>query len=228
MNIGEVSFVFEGIVQGLGSGMKKADKDALVSLSAMFRRFSNQSVADFVKGVEGAFLKEKNSAPALVERIKAYKENRGEPHDELWKSLSGVAVPVLKAVIKGLNQKPATSKPANLQMLANYLTPESTSQEQSENGTAGEIEKAFEEYCAIRSRLNRLSIAEIRSQFAPIALQSKAVLAGVLDELGYPAVGNKDDLVKQLLGNLESTKVSLDQTSRIGTAEPVEELSLAH
>jgi hypothetical protein len=39
----------------------------------MFRRFPNQSIGDFVKFVEGTFVKERNSVSVFVKRIKAFK-----------------------------------------------------------------------------------------------------------------------------------------------------------
>lgn len=80
---------------------------------------------------------------------------------------------------------------------------------------ADPVKDAFDRYEAIKADLPKLSVEEMRSRFAELATLPKAVLAGVLAKLGYPAESSKKDIETALLDNLTSLKISLDQTARI-------------
>src|SRR5437588_6391841 len=96
MNIEELALLFDGISKGLAAGLKEKEKKELAALVGMFRRFPNQSITDFIKFVEGSFSKERNSVPALVERIKQFRQGTGEPYQELHGSLAAVGAADLK------------------------------------------------------------------------------------------------------------------------------------
>jgi DNA modification methylase len=69
---------------------------------------------------------------------------------------------------------------------------------------------------AIKADLAAITIKEMRTKFAGLATFPKPVLARVLSKLGYPADGPKEASAAQLLDNLTSIKIRLDQTKRIG------------
>ena len=219
MNIEELAQVFDGLLMGLGSGLKATEKKDLAALTGMFRRFPNQSISDFVKFVEGSFSKERNSLPVLVERIKAFKQGIGEPLLELQASLASVGATDLKKVIAALGMKAASKKDDNLKLLQSLLTDDQTEASAASGPTtdlAHEVDRAYAQYEAIKADLPTITVDEMRMRFAAVSALSKPVLAGVLSKLGYPADGSKEAIGAQLLDNLTSIKISLDQTKRIG------------
>jgi hypothetical protein len=219
MNIEELAQVLDGLLKGLGSGLKEKEKKELAALAGMFRRFSNQSINDFVKSVEGSFSKERNSVQALVERIKTYKQGTGEPIQELQASLKSCLANDLKKLLAALGMKAGRTKGDNLKLLQSFLTSgqaETLAASTPVLDVSGEVDRAFAQYQAIKADLPAITVEEMRSRFAGLAVLSKPVLAGVLSKLGYPADGPKETITAQLLDNLTSIKISIDQTKRIG------------
>jgi hypothetical protein len=220
MNIEELAQVFDGLARGLAAGLKEKEKKELAALVGMFRRFPNQGVTDFIKFVEGAFSKERNSVPALVERIKAFKRGAGEPLQELHASLTGVGAPDLKKLVAALGMKAAAKKDDNLKLLQSHLSDGQTEGSATSGPSAdlaGEVDKAFSQYEAIKADLRTITVEEMRSRFAGLSALPKPVLAGVLSKLGYPADGSKEELEAKLLDNLTSIKISHEQTKQIGS-----------
>lgn len=224
MNTEDLATVFEGITTGLGPGLKEKEKKELGALAGMFRRFPSQSITDFIKFVDASFSKEKNSVPALVERLRAFGQGRGEPTEELQGSLAKVAAPDLKKVVTALGLKPLGKKDENVRLLEAHFLRGGASQASPAagqgNGAADsrhEVEAAYAEYEAIKSALKDISVAEIRGRFAALSDCPKPVLAGVLAKLGYPADGSREELAAKLLDNLTSLKISLEQTRQIGS-----------
>lgn len=82
---------------------------------------------------------------------------------------------------------------------------------------AAEVDPAYAQYEAIKAALPALTVDELRARFAAVSAFAKPVLSGVLSKLGYPAGGSKESIEAQLLDNLTSIKISLDQTKRIGS-----------
>ncbi len=219
MNIEELAQVFDGLLKGLAGGLIKKEKEELAALAGMFRRFPNQSIKDFVKFVEGTFAKERNSLPVLVERIKAFKQGAGESLQELQASTASVGAADLKKLVTALGIKAASKKDDNLKLLQTFLMGSQT-EAPAASGSAmdlsREVDTAYAQYEAIKAELSTITIEEMRARFAAFSALSKPVLAGVLSKLGYPVDGSKEAIEAQLLDNLTSIKISLDQTKRIG------------
>ncbi len=219
MNIEELAQVFDGLLKGLDAGLKATEKKELAALTGMFRRFPNQSIGDYVKFVEGAFSKERNSIPVLIERIKAFQQGTGEPIQELQASLTSLGAPERKKLVAALGMKAGRTKDDNLKLLQSFLangpaeTPTTTGPVPD---IAAEVGRAYARYEAIQADLPAITVDEMRARFATLSTLSKPVLAGVLSKLGYPADGSKEAIEAQLLDNLTSIKISLDQTRRIG------------
>jgi hypothetical protein len=145
MNIEELAQVFDGLARGLAAGLKEKEKKELAALVGMFRRFPNQGVSDFIKFVEGAFSKERNSVPALVERIKAFKQGEGEPRQELQASLASAGATDLKKLVTALGMKAAGKKDDNLKLLQSHLSDgqiEASATSGQATELAGEVNKA--------------------------------------------------------------------------------------
>jgi hypothetical protein len=224
MNTEDLAIVFEGITGGLGAALKEKDRKELGALAGMFRRFPSQSITEFIKFVDASFSKEKNSVPAMVERIRAFEQGRGEPVEELQGSLAKVGAPDLKKVVTALGMKAAGKKDENVRLLESRFLRGSGSQASSAAGQGDgaadsrhEIEAAYAEYEAIKSALKDISVPEMRGRFAALSGRPKPVLVGVLAKLGYPADGSREDLAAKLLDNLTSLKISFDQTRQIGS-----------
>ncbi|MCS6898130.1 MAG: hypothetical protein NZM29_09170 [Nitrospira sp.] len=220
MNIEQLAYVFEGLAQGLASGLKEKEKAELTALVAMFRRFPNQSINDFIKFVDGAFAKERNSIPALVERINLFKQRRGETRQDLEASLTSVGAADLKKLVSALGMKPCAKKDDNLRLLLNLLGqtvhgPSDAIVTQKE--LSAEIDRAFAIYESIKADLRSLSIEEMKARFADLSVFPRPILAGVLSKLGYPADGSKEEMELKLLDNLTSIKISQDQTRQISS-----------
>ncbi len=219
MNIEELAQVFDGLLMGLSSGLKATEKKELAALTGMFRRFPNQTIGDFVKFVEGSFSKERNSVPVLVERIRAFKQGTGEPLQELQTSLASLGAVERKKLVVALGMKAGRTKDDNLNLLQSFLTnsqSETSAPSEPTTTLAAEVDRAYAEYEAIKADLPTITVDEMRARFAAVSALSKPVLAGVLSKLGYPADGSKEAIEAQLLDNLTSIKISLDQTKRIG------------
>lgn len=219
MNIEELAQVFDGLLKGLAASLIKKEKDELAALAGMFRRFPNQSIKDFVKFVEGTFAKERNSVPALVERIRRFKQGTGEPLSELQTSLASLGATERKKLVMALGMKAGRTKDDNLRVLQSFLTnsqSEASAASESATALAAEVDRAYAQYEAIKADLPTITIDEMRARFGGLSVLSKPVLAGVLSKLGYPADGSKEAIEAQLLDNLTSIKISLDQTRRIG------------
>jgi hypothetical protein len=219
MNIEELAQVFDGLLRGLGAGLKATEKKELAALTGMFRRFPNQSISDFVKFVEGSFSKERNSVPALVERIRLFKQGTGEPLQELQASLASLGAAERKKLVVALGMKAGRTKDDNLKLLQSFLTngqAETSAASESATTLAAEVDRAYAQYEAIKADLPSITVDEMRARLAALSSLSKPVLAGVLSKLGYPADGSKEAIAAQLLDNLISIKISLDQTKRIG------------
>ena len=220
MNTEDLALVFDGLAGGLASGLKDKEKKELAALIGMFRRFPNQGVGDFVKFVEGAFSKERNSVPALVERIKAFEGGAGEPLKELDAGLAGLGAPDLKKLVTALSMKSAASKTDNLKLVRSRLSegpaiaPESPG---PATAAAREVDEAHSLYEAIKADLRSITVEEMRARFAALSALPKTVLAGLLSKLGYPADGSKEEVAAKLLDNLTSIKISHDQTRQIGS-----------
>lgn len=217
MNTEELAHVFDGLAKGLGTGLKEKEKKELAAVSGMFRRFPNQSVGDFTKFVEGAFSKERNSVPALLERIRAYQQGAGEPLSELRQSVTEIAANDLKKIVTALGGK-AGKKDDNLKFVDAQLAGgrNGASTPTASNGFSADVDRAYAEYEAIKADLRSITVHEMRARFAAISNLSKPVLAGLLARLGYPADGGKDEMEHKLLDNLTSIKISYDQTRQIG------------
>ncbi len=219
MNIEELAQIFDGLLKGLAVGLKEKEKKELAALTAMFRRFPNQSISDFVKFVEGTFSKERNSLPVLVERIRAFKQGTGEPLHELQTSLVSLGAVERKKLVAALGMKAGRTKDDNLNLLQSFLTnsqAEAPAVSEPATALAAEVDQAYARYEAIKADLPTITVEEMRARFDVLSVLSKPVLAGVLSKLGYPAVGSKEVIEAQLLDNLTSIKISLDQTKRIG------------
>jgi hypothetical protein len=219
MNIEELAQVFDGLLMGLGSGLEATEKKELAALTGMFRRFPNQSISDFIKFVEGSFSKERNSVPPLVERIKLLKQGTGEPLPELQTSLASLGAAERKKLVAALGMKTGRTKDDNLRLLNSFLTnsqAEASATSEPDTALAAEVDRAYAQYEAIKADLATISVEEMRARFTTFSALSKPVLAGVLSRLGYPADGSKEAIEAQLLDNLTSIKISLDQTKRIG------------
>jgi hypothetical protein len=219
MNIEELAQVFDGLLKGLAAGLKEKEKKEFASLAGMFRRFPNQSISDFVKFVEGTFAKERNSVPALVERIRTFKQGTGEPLQELRSSLMGLGATDRKKLVVSLGMKAGRTKDDNLKLLHSFLSDgqtETPAASTPATDLTAEVDRAYAQYEAIKADLSAITVEEMRARFATLSALSKPVLAGVLSKLGYPAVGSKEAIEAQLLDNLTSIKISLDQTKRIG------------
>jgi hypothetical protein len=219
MNIEELAQVFDGLLNGLAAGLKATEKKELAALTGMFRRFPNQSIGDFVKFVEGSFSKERNSVPALVERIRAFKQGTGEPLQELQNSLASLGATERKKLVAALGMKAGRTKDDNLNLLQSFLTngrAETSAASEPTTDLTREVDRAYAQYEAIKTDLTTITVDEMRARFAAVSALSKPVLAGVLSMLGYPADGSKEAIEAQLLDNLTSIKISLDQTKRIG------------
>jgi hypothetical protein len=218
MNIEELAQVFDGLARGLAAGLKEKEKKELAALVGMFRRFPNQGVSDFIKFVEGAFSKERNSIPALVERIRAFRQGAGEPRQELQASLASVSATDLKKLVAALGMKPAGKKDDNLKLLQSLLPDgkaEASATPVQQTDLAGEVDRAFAQYEAIKADLRAITVEEMRARFAGLSGLPRPVLAGVLSRLGYSADGSKDEMEAKLLDNLTSLKISHDQTRQI-------------
>ena len=220
MNIEELAQVFDGLARGLAAGLKEKEKRELAALVGMFRRFPNQGVSDFIRFVEGAFSKERNSVPALVERIKAFKQGAGEPLPELQVSLASVGAADLKKLVTAMGMKAASKKDDNLKLLQCHLSSgqaEASAPSGSATDFDGEVDKAYAQYEAIKADLRAITVEEMRARFVALSALPKPVLAGVLSKLGYPADGSKEEIEAKLLDNLTSIKISHDQTKQIGS-----------
>jgi hypothetical protein len=220
MNIEELAQVFDGLARGLAAGLKDREKKELAALVGMFRRFPNQGINDFIKFVEGAFSKERNSVPVLVERIKAFKQGTGEPFQELQVSLASVGAADLKKLLTALGMKAASKKDDNLKLLQSHLSDgqvEASVSAGPATDLAKEVDKAYVHYEAIKADLWDITVEEMRARFAALSAQPKPVLAGVLARLGYPADGSKEEMETKLLDNLTSIKISHDQRKQIGS-----------
>lgn len=215
MNTDDLALLFEGMATGMRSGLKPAAKAELERLAAMFRRFRNQNAAEFIKFVDDAFGKERNSVPVLVERIRAFRDGRGEPFEEIWAGVQSTKpAGNLAKILKGLGTKPGKRKDENLQRLHKLL------QGRSDLAPPADVaedkaEKEFQEYCWIRENIATLSLDEIRTRFNAIAAQGKPVMAAVLRKLGYHSSGSRQDLEDRLLGPLEMMKMSHERTKSI-------------
>jgi len=219
MNIEELAQVFDGLLGGLGAGLKATEKKELAALAGMFRRFPNQSIGDFVKFVEGTFAKERNSVPVLVERIKAFEQGMGEPLQELQTCLVSLGATERKKLVASLGMKAGRTKDDNLKLLQAYLTNgqnEAAAASATGANLTAEVDRAYALYEAIKADLSAITIEEMKARFSVLATLPKPVLAGVLSKLGYPADGSKEAIEAQLRDNLTSIKISLDQTKRIG------------
>jgi hypothetical protein len=219
MNIEELAQVFDGLLMGLGSGLKATEKKDLAALTGMLRRFPNQRISDFVKFVEGSFSKERNSVPVLVERIRLLKQGTGEPLQELQTSLASLGAAERKKLVAALGMKTGRTKDDNLNLLQSFLTnsqAETSAASEPDTALIAEVDRAYAQYEAIKADLPIITVDEMRARFASVSALSKPVLAGVLSKLGYPADGSKEAIEAQLLDNLISIKISLDQTKRIG------------
>jgi hypothetical protein len=172
-----------------------------------------------VKFVEGSFLKERNSVPALADRFRAFRDGQGESREELEASARALSAADLKKLVKVLGLAPAASKNGNLTTLAGHLSGQgkagSSSHSASESTPHEQIDQVHGEYQALRRELATLSFDELRRRFDRLATAPKVVLAGVAQRIGFAADGSREDLAKRLLGNLESIKVSQHQTGRI-------------
>jgi hypothetical protein len=210
MNIQDLALVVEGINNGLGGAMKSQEQKDLSDLAKMFRRFSDQTVGDFVKFVDRAFVNERDSVPALVERIKRYENQKDEPIEELKASLGRAKADDLKKILKAFALKPARNKPANLHLIESQLL--SNDVATVTNNEDAEIQRAYQEYESIKADLEKLSVDEIRRRFAPLADLPKSVLAGVAGKVGYRTDESKTQLGTMLLDNLIGIKISLEQT----------------
>lgn len=220
MNIEELAQVFDGLLKGLAAGLKSREKEQLAALAGMFRRFPNQSIGEFVKFVEASFSKERNSVPVLIERIKAFQQGAGEPHTELQASLTSLGAADRKKLVMSLGMKAGRTKDDNLKLLQSLLAcgqAETSAASVPAVDVSGEVDRAYAQYQAIKADLPAITVEEMRSRFAGLAVVSKPVLAGVLSKLGYPADGSKEAIAAQLLDNLTGIKISLDQTKRIGS-----------
>ena len=219
MNTEELAQVFDGLARGLASGLKDKEKKELAALIGMFRRFPNQGVGDFVKSVEGAFSKERNSVPALVERIKAFEQGAGEPSKELDADVAKLGAADLKKLVTALGMKSAASKTDNLKLVRSRLSegPATAPESPGPAGLAGEVDEAYSQYEAIKADLRSITVEEMRARFAGLSRLPKPVLAGLLTRLGYPADGSKEEVAAKLLDNLTSIKISHDQTRQIGS-----------
>lgn len=217
MNTEELAHVFDGLAKGLGASLRDKEKKELAAVVGMFRRFPNQSVGDFTKFVEGAFSRERNSVPALVERIRACQQGAGEPYSELRQSLAGIGANDLKKVVIALGGK-AGKKEDNLQLLDSQLSNgrNGSIAQPASNGFNADVDRAYAQYEAIKADLRNITVQEMRARFAAISNLPKPVLAGVLARLGYPADGGKEEIEHKLLDNLTSIKISYDQTRQIG------------
>jgi hypothetical protein len=222
MNIEELAQVFDGLLKGLAAGLKEKEKKELAALAGMFRRFPNQGIGDFVRFVEGTFAKERNSVPVLVERIKAFKQGTGEPLQELQASLTDLGATERKKLVTSLGMRAGRTKDDNLKLLQSFLTGHQTETlppSVPATDLTAEIDRAYAQYEAIKADLAAITVEEMRARFAALSTFSKPVLAGVLSRLGYPAGGSKEAIEAQLLDNLTSIKISLDQTKRIGMGD---------
>jgi len=219
MNIEELAQVFDGLVHGLASGLKEKEKKELTALVGMFRRFPNQGISDFIKFVDGAFAKERNSVPALIERIKLFKQGEGETRQELESSFLNMSATDLKKLVTALGMKAGGKKDDNLRLLQSFLSRNQTDHLPNTEAVPEfdrEVDRAYTLYEAIKSQLRTISIEEMRAKFTSLSVFPKPVLAGVLTKLGYPAGGSKEEIEAKLLDNLTSIKISYDQTKQIG------------
>ncbi|MCS6897449.1 MAG: hypothetical protein NZM29_05695 [Nitrospira sp.] len=220
MNIEELAQVFDGLVRGFASGLKEKEKKELAALVDMFRRFPNQGVSDFIRFVDGAFSKEQNSIPALVERIRLFKQGSGEPRQQLEASLTRISAVDLKKLVAALGLKPGSKKDVNLKLLQSHLGYSQTDPSDASRTSVdvvGEVDRAYKFYESIKAELRSISIDEMKARFANLSVLPKPVLAGVLSKLGYSADGSKEEIEAKLLDNLTSIKISHDQTKQIGT-----------
>jgi len=216
MNTDDLALLFDGMANGMQSGLKPTAKTELEKLAAMFRRFPNQTATEFVKFVDDAFGKERNSIPALVERIRAFREGRGEPFNEIWGGIESTKpASNLGKILKGLGAKPGRRKDENLQRLRSLLQGGGSDLPIPSEVPEDKAEKEFREYCSIRDNIATLSLEEIRTRFNAIAAQGKPVMVAVLRKLGYHTSGSKRDLEDRLLGPLEMMKMSQERTKLI-------------
>lgn len=222
MNIADLAQVLDGLATGLASGLKEREKKELIALATLFRRFPNQSISEFIKFVNETLSRERNSVPALMERICLYKQGSGETRQELEASLRSLSATDLKKLIAALGMKAGSKKDDNLQLLLSDLDRSVTNHSpvlpQAHTDLAQQINKAYELYQAIKAELRSISMEEIRARFAThFSGLPKTVLAGVLSRLGYPMYGSKEEIEALLLDNLTSIKISYDQTKQIGS-----------
>lgn len=217
MTTDEIAQLFDGIIAGLGDGLKEPAKKGMGTLVGLLRRFPKQGIGEFVKLVEGALSKDKNSLPAIAERVRSYQAGGGEPRQELLTSAKTLGAPELKKLLASLGIKPANKKDDNLKLFESHLAGgQSPTTSPTEINLSHDIDRAAAAYDAIKAALRDLSIADIRAKFAAVSAFPRPVLAGLLERLGYPADGRKDELEAKLLDNLTSLKISQDQTRQIG------------
>lgn len=220
MNIEELAQVFDGLARGFASGLKEKERKELLALVGLFRRFPNQGISEFIRFVEGAFSKERNSIPALVERIKVFKQGTGEPRQDLEASLASIGAPDLKKLVAALGMKAGGKRDDNLKLLQSYLAdghPDPSPAPEAHTDFAGEVDRAYALYEAIKAELRSISINEMRSRFTGLTTLPKPVLAGILSRLGFATDGSKEQIEAKLLDILTSIKLSYDQTKQINS-----------
>lgn len=240
MNVEEVAALLKGVSEALRDSIKTSASQELASLAELLgsfegksvreftgfiesmhlllRRYPGGSTKEFVAFVEKAFSAEKNSVPALIERMSAIKAGSGEPLAELQAILKKLPAASLKSVAKAIGVAAGRTKNDTMAALQSWLS--DTSQSHSPLKPETSLDQADHAYRRIReieSRLATLSVEDIRSQFEQVQGLSKPVLEQVATRMGYSSIaGSRDEIARQLLSILVRKKTSQVQTSLIG------------
>jgi hypothetical protein len=218
MNAENVADLVEGVARGLGDGLKASAAQELTALAGLLRRYGGRPVKEFVAFVEKAFAGDRDSVPALVERIQSARAGGGEPAADLQAVLKKLTVAPLKSVAKALGVPAGRTKADTLAALQSFIAGGPAAGPGAGGGRdPGAADRGYREYEAIQRDLSGLSIEEIRVRFRPILELAKPDLEEIARRLGYTSVGgSREEIARQLLSVLERKKTSQVQTSFIG------------
>ena len=185
MNVEEVAALVNGVSEALGGSLKGYFTPGLgFDVRSLLRSFEGKpvkeftsfvesmrrlvkhpggSVKEFVAFVEKAFSGERDSVPALIERMNAHKAGTGESLVELQTSLKKLPVAPLKSLAKALGVPAGRVKNDTVAALLSWLS--NTSATPAQPGPDLSVDRAVSGYRRIReieARLAGLSIESIR------------------------------------------------------------------
>lgn len=219
MNTQDFAQVIEGMAAGFGRGLKERDRNELLKTAALFRRFRDQSLANFVEFVEEILRKERGSVTALTDRIRNVGKDAEDSSEAILKDVQRLPAGDLTELLRAIGEDASGNKQQKLDRLRTVVggnhPPRANGTPQANGQLNDEIQHTYQEYQSIERALDRLSYEEIRARFAPIAQKPKRVLEGVLQRVGYNALGSKEELAERLLSGLEMIKRIKVQTDRI-------------